>query len=105
MGSGAVNPTPVRAEEQREAKDRPQNVPLDIVPIAVQAFDYYPWSFAVGLKARYLSVWGFPWWTGEGVSAPKTGGFSTGFDGGFEGGVDSPQGAGFNPGFSSGFGS
>ena len=105
MEQGSVNPYAVAELEQREAKDRPQNVPLDIVPVAVEAFDYYPWSFAVGLQARYLSVWGFPWWTGEGVSAPVSGGFSTGFSSGFEGGADSPQGAGFDSGFSSGFGS
>lgn len=85
---------------------RDQNVPLDITPNAVESFEHHEgYSFATNLKSRYLSVWGFPWWTADPVSAPVTGGFSTGFSSGFEGGADSPQGAGFDSGFSSGFGS
>lgn len=99
-----MNPLPVRVETERAPRDRPQNVPIDTTPRAVQDFAYYRMAQASGLAVRYLSVWGWPWWYGDEESAPHTGGFDTGFSSGFEGGIDSPQGAGFSTGFSSGFG-
>lgn len=97
-------PLPVREAEERAPRDRPQNVPIDTTPRAVQDFSYYVMAQAAGLSTRYLSVWGFPWWLADPESAPFGGGFDTGFDSGFEGGIDSPQGAGFDSGFSAGFG-
>lgn len=99
-----MNPLPVRVETERAPRDRPQNVPYEITPAAVEDFAYYRMAQAAGLSVRYLSVWGFPWWLADPESAPFTGGFDTGFDSGFEGGIDSPQGAGFSSGFSAGFG-
>ena len=97
-------PHPVRQATERAPRDRPQNVPVRVTPPAVQDFAYYRAAFATGFQARYLSVWGYPWWLADEVSAPTTGGFDTGFSSGFEGGIDSPQGAAFSSGFSSGFG-
>lgn len=97
-------PLPVRVAVERPPRDRPQNVPFDITPRAIEDFAYYRFAFASGLQARYLSVWGWPWWHADEASAPFGGGFDTGFDSGFDGGIDSPQGAGFSSGFSSGFG-
>ena len=79
------------------------NVPMDVTPFAVDDFDYYAYSVAVGFKARYLSTWGFPWWLADQQSAPLTGGFSTAFSSAFDGGVDSPTGAAFSSAFSSAF--
>lgn len=89
---------------ERSPRDRPQNVPFDVTPFAVEDFAYYRMAQTVGSRTRYLSVWGWPWWYSDPVSAPHTGGFDTGFSSGFEGGIDSPQGAAFDTGFSSGFG-
>lgn len=100
-----MNPLPVRVAVERAPRDRPQNVPLDVTPAAVQDFSYYVMAQTTGLRARYLSVWGWPWWYGDEESAPTGGAFDSGFSSGFEGGIDSPQGPGFNNGFSSGFGS
>lgn len=97
-------PHAVRVATERTPRDRPQNVPVRVTPPAVQSFAYHSHAFVVGVQARYLSVWGWPWWYADPASAPHTGGFDTGFDSGFEGGIDSPQGAGFDTGFSSGFG-
>lgn len=97
-------PLPVRVAVERAPRDRPQNVPIDTTPRAVQDFSYYVMAQAAGLRTRYLSVWGWPWWYGDEESAPTSGGFDSGFSSGFEGGIDSPQGAGFSTGFSSGFG-
>lgn len=97
-------PLPVRVATERAPRDRPQNVPYEITPAAVEDFAYYRYAFASGLQARYLSVWGWPWWYADHESAPHTGGFDTGFNNGFEGGIDSPQGAAFSNGFSAGFG-
>lgn len=99
-----MNPLPVRAEAERDPKDRPQNVPMDVTPFAIEAFDYYPWSFVTALKARYLSAWGFPWWLSDAESAPTTGAFSTAFSSAFDGGTGSPQGSAFSTAFSSAFG-
>jgi len=103
VGAWLVNPLPVRVESERDPKDRAQNVPVIITPFAVESFDYYAWSFVTALKARYLSVWGFPWWLADEESAPVTGSFSTAFSSAFDGGYDSPSGAAYSTAFSSAF--
>ena len=97
-------PATVREKVERGPTDRPQNVVAFVEPPAVQDFSYYGMARATGVRAVYLSVWGWPWWLADPESAPFTGGFDTGFSSGFEGGIDSPQGAAFDSGFSSGFG-
>ena len=96
-----MNPLPVREQQERAPGARAQNARFRITPAAVEGFDYYAaFSSVVGVVARWLSVWAFPWWT----SAEYAGaGFSNGFGSGFEGGVGSPTGSGFATGFSEGF--
>lgn len=98
-----MNPLPVREDAERAPGDRPQNVPMTVTPFAIESFDYYPWSFAVGLLARWLSSWGFPWWLADEESAPVSGSFSTAFSSAFDGGYDSPQGAAYSTAFGSAF--
>lgn len=97
-------PLPVREAIERAPRDRPQNVPFDVTPAAVEDFAYYLFAQTTGLRSRYLSVWGWPWWYGDEESAPTTGAFSTAFSSAFDGGTDSPQGAAFSTAFSAAFG-
>lgn len=96
-------PLPVRVATERKPRDRPQNVPIDTTPRAVQDFSYYVMAQAAGLRTRFLSVWGFPWWYGDEESAPVSGSFSNDFNGDFDGGVDSPTATSFAADFSSDF--
>lgn len=96
-------PLPVREEVERAPRDRPQNVPFAITPTAVEGFAYYRFAFASGDQARYLSVWGWPWWYSDRQSAPVAGSFSLDFNNDFDGGVDSPTATSFSVDFSADF--
>lgn len=98
-----MNPLPVREETERYPRDRPQNVPTEIVPAAVESWSYWRMGIAQGLRAVFLSVWAHLWWVADRESAPLTGSFSTAFSSAFDGGIDSPQGAAFDGAFSSAF--
>jgi hypothetical protein len=101
---GLVNPLSVREQVERAPQDRPQNVPVAITPRALVGFDYYPWSFVTNFLARYLSVWGFPWWlAAPGESAPVGGAFSLAYSSAFDGGAGSPTGPAFSTAFSNAF--
>ena len=70
-----MNPLPVREQQERTPAVRAQNARFRITPAAVQGFDYYAaFSSVVGVVARWLSVWAFPWWTAEGI----VGGYGSG---------------------------
>jgi hypothetical protein len=99
-----ATPRPASLETPIQAGDRPQNVPVAITPRALQGFDYYPWSFVANFLARYLSLWGFPWWLAEPVeSAPVGGAFSLAYSSAFDGGAGSPTGPAFSTAFSNAF--
>jgi hypothetical protein len=75
---GLVNPLSVREQVERAPQDRPQNVPVAITPRALVGFDYYPWSFVTNFLARYLSVWGFPWWAADAMTGYGSGIYGAG---------------------------
>lgn len=85
---------------ERPPRDRPQNVPFDVTPAAVEDFAYYRFAQTTGLRTRYLSVWGWPWWYADVESAPFSGGFSTAFNAAFDGGIAA---AAFSSAFSDAF--
>lgn len=71
-------PSAVRLKPQRPPVDRPQNTPGEITPQAVEGFAYYLHAFAHGNQVRYLSVWGWPWWTADRMTGYGSGAYGAG---------------------------
>ena len=71
-------PGAVRFQPQRLPVDRPQNTPGEITPLAVQGFAYYNHALVQGRQVRYLSVWGWPWWTADRMTGYGSGAYGAG---------------------------
>lgn len=71
-------PRPVRLKGNRPTFDRPQNVPIEVTPAAVEDFAYERLAQTTGLRTRYLSVWGWPWWHSEPMTGYGSGAYGAG---------------------------